>query len=274
MGSGAQSKLADASAADLAGAYGELPSEAKTKLQEALQLLQAPCLACRSASGEIVKLPVTKDSTYKDLAAALREKLPETKTQVIQFFVSTDTSMDEYKTLGDQGFDDAGLASAEFSYTASELSYGEKISQEEATPLLDEATNSVASLPVHAAEIKELINLKTPPQCIRLAMEGVACLLEKPRKSWEDLTKMLDEEDFMTSMQSFLTKEVPLEALVELQWYMKHPDLQKDELERVSRCAASLQSMVNIACSMTLIKKRAAAPAAAAPLERRSLLEA
>ena len=32
---------------------------------------------------------------------------------------------DEYKTLGDQGFDDAGLANAEFSYTASELS-GEK----------------------------------------------------------------------------------------------------------------------------------------------------
>ncbi|CAE7807858.1 DNAH6 [Symbiodinium sp. CCMP2592] len=196
---------------------------------------QAPCLACRStASGEIVKLPVTKDCAYKDLAAALREKLPETKTQVIQFFVSKDTSMDEYKTLGDQGFDDAGLANAEFSYTASEFSYGE-ISQEEAMPLFDEATNSVASSPV---DIKELIALKTPPGCIRLAMEGVACLLGKPRKSWEDLTKMLDEEDFMKSMQSFLTKEVPLEALVELQWYLKHPELQKERLQKVSRCPA------------------------------------
>eukprot|EP00439_Symbiodinium_sp_Y106_P017425 s6828_g2.t1 len=34
-------------------------------------------------------------------------------------------------------------------------------------------------------EIKELTAFKTPPKCIRLAMEGVACLLEKPRKSWE-----------------------------------------------------------------------------------------
>ncbi|CAE7503437.1 unnamed protein product [Symbiodinium necroappetens] len=269
MGSGAQSKLADASAADLAGAYGELPNEAKIKLQEAMQLLQghpeilgdkgmppcadAPCLACRStASGEIVKLPVTKDSTYKDLAAALREKLPEAKTKVIQFFVSTDTSMDEYKTLGDQGFDDAGLANAEFSYTASELS-GEKISQEEAqAPWLP----FVSSWPPEIKDIKELTAFKNPPQCIRLAMEGVACLLEKPRKSWEDLTKMLYEEDFVGSMQSFLTKEVPLEALVELQWYLKHPDLQKDQLEKVSRCATILQSVVSTACTLTLIKKQ------------------
>lgn len=111
MGSGAQSKLADASAADLAGAYGELPNEAKIKLQEAMQLLQ-------------------------------------------------------------------------------------------------------------------------------------------------DLTKMLDEEDFVGSMQSFLTKEVPLEALVELQWYLKHPDLQKDQLEKVSRCATVLQSVVSTACTLTLIKKQ------------------
>lgn len=248
-----QSPELDASAADLAGAYGELPNEAKIKLQEAMQLLQAPCLACRStASGEIVKLPVTKDSTYKDLAAALREKQPEAKTKVIQFFVSTDTSMDEYKTLGDQGFDDAGLANAEFSYTASELS-GEKISQEEAqAPWLP----FVSSWPPEIKDIKELTAFKNPPQCIRLAMEGVACLLEKPRKSWEDLTKMLDEEDFVGSMQSFLTKEVPLEALVELQWYLKHPDLQKDQLEKVSRCATVLQSVVSTACTLTLIKKQ------------------
>eukprot|EP00913_Durusdinium_trenchii_P032894 g30793.t1 len=169
----------EASAAEVASAYGELPSEAQKSLQEALKLLKAKTsgtLTCRSKlSGEVMAtLDSSQTWTYKEMAAALREKLPETKTQVI-------------KALSDMGF---ANGSGEVQCAISQFDFGTKMTLEEAQPILEDITEKLNGL--SKAMIMEIKALKSPPHGIIL--------------------------DFMEQLVTFNKDEVPMESLVELQW--------------------------------------------------------
>ncbi|CAE7411842.1 DNAH6 [Symbiodinium natans] len=251
MGSGAQSKLSEASEEELAGVFKDLPAETQKSVEDAFKAAKAeaaPGLACRSASGEVTLLPCTQTWTYKEMAAALREKHPELKTQVIKFLVAKEP-MDEYKTVGDLGLEN------EVEYTASEFSYGEKISMEEAVPLIEESCKGMDAVDKNG--IAELKALKNPPDVIKLVGEAVACLLQAPHKTWEDVKKMMHNTDsFLQQVVTYSKDEVPLEALVELQWYLNHPSLELEKIKRASACGTGLMEWVKGIAAYAMIKKR------------------
>ncbi|CAK9029422.1 Dynein axonemal heavy chain 6 (Axonemal beta dynein heavy chain 6) (Ciliary dynein heavy chain 6) [Durusdinium trenchii] len=255
MGSGAQSKLSEASAAEVASAYGELPSEAQKSLQEALKLLKAKTsgtLTCRSKlSGEVMAtLDSSQTWTYKEMAAALREKLPETKTQVIKFFIGEE-AIDEYRALSDMGF---ANGSGEVQCAISQFDFGTKMTLEEAQPILEDITEKLNGL--SKAMIMEIKALKSPPHGIILVGEAVACLLQAPRASWHDLLKMFGAKDFMEQLVTFNKDEVPMESLVELQWYLNHPLLDIDRLNRVSAGAVCMMHWARGMSMYAMLKNR------------------
>ncbi|CAK8990226.1 Dynein axonemal heavy chain 6 (Axonemal beta dynein heavy chain 6) (Ciliary dynein heavy chain 6) [Durusdinium trenchii] len=261
--SGRLLQVADASQAEITSTYAELSPESRQTLQEALKQLPAAtstatstsCLACRSLlSGEVTaRLPGASEKwSYMDLATALRTELPEARAQVIQFFTSQEPlkHLDEYKTLEAQDFDLKG----DMFYSLANLSVGEPMGLGEAQPLLLEARARLDRLDKRG--ISEMRALVRPPQAVVIVAQATACLLQKPRSTWADVKKTLIAKELLHNLFSFDKDHVPLEALVELQWYLNHPYFERDEVRRASLAADGLREWVMGINAYSLARER------------------
>eukprot|EP00435_Cladocopium_sp_Y103_P048579 s477_g14.t1 len=240
MGSGALGKLSEASAEEVSAVYQDLPPQAQANLKEALAALhKGNGLSIRSMiSGSVTaSLAASADTTYMDLVKALNAQVPETKNQVVKIFIPTEP-MDQYKTLGEQGVDVKG----EVQYTVAEFSIGTKLTQDEAAVIVEGILGGLDGLDKNAVE--ELKALKNPPRVIKTVVAAVAVLLQRPRDSWVDLRKMLMDKDFLSTLVSFDKDNVSTETLNELQWYLAHPDFQKETVKRVSAACVCLRDWV------------------------------
>ncbi|CAL1168511.1 unnamed protein product [Cladocopium goreaui] len=242
MGSGALGKLSEASAEEVSAVYKDLPPEAQANLKEALAALhKGNGLSIRSMiSGSVAAVfeAASAETTYMDLVNALYAQVPETKSQVVKIFISAEP-MDQYKTLGEQGVD----AKGEVQYTVEEFSVGTKLTQEEAFAIFKGARDGLNSL--SKAAVDETKSLKNPPQAVKTVVAAVAVLLQKPRGSWDDLRKMLTDQEFLPSLLSFEKDNVSTETLNELQWYLAHPDFQQERVKRVSAACVCLRDWVD-----------------------------
>lgn len=241
MGSGALGKLSEASAEEVSAVYQDLSPEAQANLKEALAALhKGSSLSLRSmTSGSVTaSLAASEDTTYMDLVTALNAQVPETKSQVVKILIPTEP-MDPYKTLGEQGVDVKG----EVQYTVEPFSVGTKLTQEEATAIVEGIMPGLDGLDKNAVE--ELKALKNPPKAITTVLAAVAVLLQKPHSSWGDLKKMLMDQDFLSSLVHFEKDSVTTETLNALQWYLGHPDFQKDRIKRVSAACVCLRDWVD-----------------------------
>ncbi|CAL1168512.1 unnamed protein product [Cladocopium goreaui] len=241
MGSGALGKLSEASGEEVSAVYKDLSPEAQANLKEALAALhKGNGLSLRSMiSGSVTaSLAASADTTYMDLVNALNAQVPETKNQVVKLFIPTEP-MDPYKTLGEQGVDVKG----EVQYTVAEFSVGTKLTQDEAAAIVESIIHGIDGL--SKADVDEVKALKNPPKAVKTVVAAVAVLLQKPRGSWDDLRKMLTDQEFLPSLLSFEKDNVSTETLNELQWYLAHPDFQQERVKRVSAACVCLRDWVD-----------------------------
>eukprot|EP00435_Cladocopium_sp_Y103_P067256 s197_g29.t1 len=241
MGSGASSSLADATAQQLRAVAAELSPEQQQKLRSAVEILELePGLSLRSVlSGEVVKVQASKDWTYRELSQALQGKLQRQK--VVKFHRDAEV-MDEYSSLEDLGIDVTG----ELLFSLSDL-----------PPALLEASAEEALGRIQKSDILELKAMARPYRASQRCLEAVALLLQKPSHDWQELKQLLTPQ-LLQQVQAIDT--VSDEVLVQLQWYIKHPDCEMDKIKHTtSACVVGLWHWVLAVNADGLAKRQKAA---------------
>lgn len=244
MDSGASSSLADATSQQLSAVVAELSLEQRRKLRSAVEILEAlePGLSLRSVlSGEVVKVQASKDWTYRELSQALQGKLQAQK-QVVKFHKFHHAEvMDEYSSLEELGVDVTGS----LLFSLCDLPPAE---------LLEVSTEALGR--IQKSDIFELKVMVRPYKASQRCMEAVALLLQKQGCDWQELKQLLTPE-LLQQVQAIDT--VSDEVLVQLQWYIKHPDCEMDKIKHTtSACVVGLWHWVLAVNAKSLAKHQKA----------------
>mmetsp|Transcript_44949 Transcript_44949/g.83897 ORF Transcript_44949/g.83897 Transcript_44949/m.83897 type:complete len:420 (+) Transcript_44949:50-1309(+) len=211
-------------------------------------------LAMRSLlSGVVITLHGAQPYwSYRQLTLALRESLPEWAGDIHLFHGNE--PVDIYNdTLESLGIDTQG--EGELDYRVDSIdgfveAESTKVitgdSKEEILRnvqfVLEKANGEINCL--SKSDISELKALVKPPLEIFMVFEAVGILMEKPVDGWKALRSMVAHPDFLDSLRTFGMFDVSPEALAKVKWYIYHPRLSPDRLNKISRAALGMWTWV------------------------------
>ncbi|CAJ1427903.1 unnamed protein product [Effrenium voratum] len=206
------------------------PEKAAPKAEEPGQLVLRSMV-----SGEVVAtIGANPKWTCNDVRARLLTVLD--KMGQVHFF-KADQKLDNYKTLAAQEVD---TENGELSFSFVDWLQVD-LNEEGIPPEQLEANLQALATELNvldAASIQELKCFARPPMLVQLAAEAVAVLLGRSCKSWPDCAKMMNPPwDFLKELKEFNKDEIPESRLMEVEWYVHHPELTAENVSRVSRAA-------------------------------------
>jgi dynein heavy chain len=120
---------------------------------------------------------------------------------------------------------------------AAEIARDAQTDLDEALPAFDSAVKALKSL--NKADITEIKNFANPPELVKTTLEAV-CILKGAKPTWEDAKKILNDSNFLTSLEQYDKDNIPEKYLKALAKYIANPDFVPEKVEKVSKAAKSL----------------------------------
>eukprot|EP01029_Cantina_marsupialis_P009144 TRINITY_DN2137_c0_g5_i1.p1 TRINITY_DN2137_c0_g5~~TRINITY_DN2137_c0_g5_i1.p1 ORF type:complete len:3984 (-),score=1416.37 TRINITY_DN2137_c0_g5_i1:203-12154(-) len=108
---------------------------------------------------------------------------------------------------------------------------------DKAMPAFEAAVNALKSL--SKADITEVKGFVKPPPAVQIVMEGV-CILLRQKPDWETAKRVLSDINFMNDLTSYDKENIPPSILKKLAKYIEKPEMQVENVKKVSSAATSL----------------------------------
>eukprot|EP00960_Hanusia_phi_P050219 760078-Hanusia_phi.AAC.2 len=108
---------------------------------------------------------------------------------------------------------------------------------DEALPAFDSALKALKSL--NKNDITEIKSFAKPPEMVMTTLEAV-CILKGVKPTWEESKKLLNDSNFLSSLETYDKDNIPEKSLKSLQKYINNPEFVPDKVEKISKAAKSL----------------------------------